>query len=83
MKRVYTAISADLPAIARACGYVRAESVETPEALRRALQSLTGPMLIEVRIRPGARADLGRPTTTPLENKRAFMQFLARPAALR
>jgi phosphonopyruvate decarboxylase len=31
---------------------------------------------LEIKIKGGARADLGRPTTTPLENKKALQQFL-------
>ncbi len=30
--------------------------------------------MIEVRIRTGSRDDLGRPKSTPEENKRAFME---------
>ena len=33
--------------------------------------------LIEVACSIGARADLGRPTTTALENKENFMRYLA------
>ncbi len=32
-----------------------------------------GPSLLEVKICMGSRDDLGRPTSTPGENKRAFM----------
>lgn len=35
-----------------------------------------GPILLEVKVRKGARKDLGRPTTTPLQNKDTFMLFL-------
>ena len=69
----------DLTAIAKACGYVHTAQVSTPEELDHALQAAKeqqGLTLIEVRCAIGARADLGRPTTTPLENKRAFMQNL-------
>ena len=31
---------------------------------------------LEVKIRPGSRDDLGRPTKTPVENKVSFMKFL-------
>lgn len=71
--------SLDLPAIARACGYPGAVSVDSPEALDEALESakmsnqLT---FIEVKCALGARDDLGRPTTTPQENKAAFMAAL-------
>lgn len=69
----------DLPAIARACGYPGAVSVNSRSELERALaaakeaKQLT---LIEVKCALGARDDLGRPTTTPQENKAAFMAAL-------
>ena len=36
-----------------------------------------GPVLLEIKVIKGARKDLGRPTTTPIENKEAFMKFLS------
>lgn len=69
----------DLTAIAKACGYVHTIRAGTSEELDRALQAAKeqqGLTLIEVRCTIGARADLGRPTTTPSENKLAFMQNL-------
>jgi thiamine pyrophosphate-dependent acetolactate synthase large subunit-like protein len=47
--------STDLPAVARACGYVRATSVETEDGLVREVGSwrqVDGPMLIHVRVSP-------------------------------
>ncbi len=70
----------DLAAVARACGYPGAVCVSTPEELDRALaEAKTAGELrfIEVKCAIGARADLGRPTTTPRENKEAFMAHLA------
>lgn len=70
----------DLVGVARACGYPHALRVHDRESLIRALgeakhwQELT---LLEVCTRIGSRADLGRPTTTPLENKAALMTYLA------
>lgn len=74
------ALQVDLPAIAKACGYKRVESVENATQLANALESLhaeSGTAFLEIKVKRGARADLGRPTTTPAENKRAFMSFLA------
>jgi len=34
-----------------------------------------GPGLLEVKVDIGARADLGRPTSSPEANKKAFMSF--------
>ena len=69
----------DLPQIATACGYVTAKRVTTKEDLQKSINSskLTdGVTFIEVRVRPGNRADIGRPTSTPAENKMAMMKFL-------
>ena len=69
----------NIPAIARACGYGHAVSVDNFEALdaelknARAKNSLS---LIEVKCAIGARDDLGRPTAAPIENKQQFMTYL-------
>ena len=69
----------DLPAIARACGYPWAATVETREELESALaemKRLQRLSLLEVKCAIDARADLGRPTTTPQENKAKFMEHI-------
>lgn len=69
----------DLSAIARAVGYKAAYSVSTKEELNSQLSILNsqeGPILLEVRVKKGNRPDLGRPTTTPIQNKEALMNFL-------
>ena len=70
----------DVVAIAKACGYPAAVSVDSFEALDRELgiaKAYKGLRLIEVKCSIGARDDLGRPTTTALENKNNFMEYLA------
>lgn len=37
---------------------------------------MEGPVLLEIKIKPGARKDLGRPTEKPIENKKKFMDFI-------
>lgn len=69
----------DVVGIAKACGYKNAVSVDDPEGLDRELTAAkerNGLSLIEVRCSIGARDDLGRPTTTALENKQGFMDYL-------
>lgn len=69
----------DLPGIARACGYVTAARAETPESLREKIvgtRNRPGPALLEVLVRKGARKDLGRPTSTPRENRDVLMRLL-------
>jgi phosphonopyruvate decarboxylase len=69
----------DVVAVAKACGYPNAVSVNTFEDLDRELKAAKNRdelSLIEVKCSIGARADLGRPTTTALENKQNFMNYL-------
>ena len=70
----------DIPAIAMAVGYRQAYSVSTESALQKILseilQDQDGPVLLEIKVRKGNRKDLGRPTTTPTQNKEALMGFL-------
>ena len=65
--------------VAKACGYPFAVSVDTFEDLDKELADAKGRdelSLIEVKCSIGARDDLGRPTTTALENKKNFMEYL-------
>jgi len=67
----------DLSAIATACGYRAYRLAADSEALARAWSELVGqpgPAMLEVRVGIGSRDDLGRPTSTPEENKRAFIE---------
>ncbi len=68
----------DLVEIAKAVRYERAVRVCGAEELKDALEGLLdeGLQLIEVRVKKGNRKDLGRPTTTPIQNKEALMAFL-------
>ena len=70
----------DLVAIAKACGYPYAVSVDHFDELDTELEAAKNRnmlSLIEVKCSIGARDDLGRPTTTALENKQNFMKYLA------
>ncbi len=69
----------DLVTIAKGCGYPKAERVSSFDELDKALMAAkTGNELtmIEVLCSIGARKDLGRPTLTARENKKAFMEHL-------
>ncbi len=71
--------SIDLAAIAKACGYPNAVCVDNFTALDKELAAARKRnelSFIEVKCSIGAREDLGRPTTTALENKRNFMEYL-------
>lgn len=74
-------LNIDLPRIARAVGYPHTYSVSTKEDLQEILkeiQNQDGLTLLEVKVKKGNRKDLGRPTTTPIENKEALMDFLSK-----
>lgn len=68
----------DLVEIAYAMHYKHAVCVCTPEQLKEALDNMyiDGLQLIEIKVKKGNRKDLGRPTTTPVQNKEALMSFL-------
>ncbi len=69
----------ELEQLARACGYVSCHCASTEAELQLTIPGFLkedGPSLLEIKVRTGARSDLGRPKTTPVENKRMFMSFL-------
>jgi phosphonopyruvate decarboxylase len=66
----------DFTLIAKACGYQHIYSAHNNDELISALEKrkrVSGVSLIEIKLRRGARTDLGRPDTTPIENKKTFM----------
>lgn len=71
--------SVDFPAIANACQYPTVFTVQNFQdllpTLRLAKQSkkLT---FVEIKIAIGSRSSLGRPTISPIENKKDFESFL-------
>ena len=70
----------DIPRIARAVGYKHTFSVSTKEDLVDILKDVKaneGLTFLEIKVKKGNRKDLGRPTTTPIENKEALMAFLS------
>ena len=73
----------DMPAVAKAVGYKSVYSVDSKDGLEKQLSIINSqlsiyeyPIFLEIRVRKGNRKDLGRPTTTPIQNKDALMQFL-------
>lgn len=74
----------NLPEIAKACGYKNVYSVKSAAELDEVLSKITKSFsdktneltFVEVKVLKGARKDLGRPKSTPQENKQHFMEFL-------
>lgn len=63
--------------IAESFGYSTVNSVDSLEALECHLKSVIGargPHFIEIKVAIKSRPDLGRPTSTPIENKTMFMK---------
>jgi phosphonopyruvate decarboxylase len=69
----------DLSAIVEAMGSSKTFKAKTPTELKANITDFmecVGPSFLEVKIRPGSREDLGRPTIKPVNNKENFMGFL-------
>ncbi len=69
----------DFCGIASACGYASAIEVDSLKDIIKALAYASvhaGPHFIDIHVRPGNRPGIGRPTTTPAQNKKAIMQYL-------
>lgn len=69
----------DLCQVASACGYRNTASVSTRDDIGARLGELLlakGPVFLEVKVNKGARGDLGRPKSTPAENRDKLMQYL-------
>ena len=69
----------DCTAIAKASGYTNVMTAHTEQEILDAMTKIEpedGPVLLEIRVKIQSRDDLGRPTTTPIENKEAFMETL-------
>jgi phosphonopyruvate decarboxylase len=71
--------SIDFANLAQAIGYKHFLQAKSKAELTTALDGLSAmkcPILLEVIVQPGSRADLGRPQSSPAENCRAFMAKL-------
>lgn len=71
--------SVDFGVIGKACGYSSIHYANNEENIRDAIKQIGSReslSLLIIKCRKGVRKDLGRPTTTPEENKIAFMKNL-------
>ncbi|MDO5980417.1 phosphonopyruvate decarboxylase [Flavivirga spongiicola] len=69
--------SIDMPQIANSCGYTKIYSVSKTKELKDVLvdfNSHQGVAFLEIKVRIDSRSNLGRPTTTPIENKKSLMK---------
>ena len=69
----------DLLKISAGCGYHYMDSVKNESTLAEAIPvflQAVGPAMLEIQVNKGNRKNLGRPTTSPQQNKVAFMNFV-------
>jgi len=69
----------DFRKTAKACGYQKTWLAITKEELIKAMEEFITAKdlgLLEIRVKKGARKDLGRPKSSPAENKIKLMQYL-------
>ena len=67
----------DIPLIAEACGYSSVIAMSKLDEVRNYIKQIKkqpGPHLIELKVKKGSRGDLGRPTSSPVQNKEALME---------
>jgi len=70
----------DFGKIALGMGYKHVLHAITPEEISeniKAMKSMEGPVMLEIKCNTGSRANLGRPTRSTQQNKEDFMHFLA------
>lgn len=68
----------DFLAVAKGLGYKTVKRVESLHEISSFVaESHEGPVCVEIRVKRGNRSDLGRPKTTPVENKEAFMHYVS------
>lgn len=63
----------------KGCGYNKICQVQTLEEIKNVWNDFytsAEPCLLEIKVKSGARKDLGRPKEKPVENKIAFMSFV-------
>jgi phosphonopyruvate decarboxylase len=71
----------DFGKIASVCGYKNVKTVSSKNELIRfakTIESKQGPVILTIKVKQGARKDLGRPVRTPVEIKKEFMKLLSK-----
>ena len=69
----------DFAKVAMACGYESAHEFDDADLFKESfLNFKQGPQMLVMKSFPYSRSDLGRPKTTPIQNKVAFMKHLSK-----
>lgn len=69
----------DIASIAKTCGYSTTKSISSLNKINNHIEFISsqdGPHFIEIKVKKGSRENLGRPLSSPIENKLALMEFL-------
>ncbi len=68
----------DIKQILTACGFDKVYEARTKEEIKTAINNMKkdGKSALILYTKQGSRDDLGRPTTTPIQNKEAFMETI-------
>ena len=69
----------DITTLAKSCGYEKIYQVENENELENTLKHIKDEKcltFLEIKVNTECRSNLGRPTTTPIENRDAFMKHL-------
>jgi phosphonopyruvate decarboxylase len=67
--------------LVKANGYKYVYSTKDSSELKNLLPNFLeneGPAFLELKVKPGSRINLGRPTLRPIDNKKVFMNYLKR-----
>jgi len=71
--------SIDVQGIVRSAKYKNIIGIDTHENLTKKITGFLkedGPSFLEIKLKPGSRNDLGRPTISPVDNKLNLIEFL-------
>lgn len=71
--------SIDVQGIVKSANYKNIISIDTNGELLKNIPDFfenNGPSFLEIKLRPGSRTELGRPTIKPVDNKRNLIEFL-------
>jgi phosphonopyruvate decarboxylase len=71
--------SIDVKGIVRSTNYKNIIGIDTIDGLSKNMANFfknIGPGFLEIKLNPGSRTDLGRPTIKPIDNKRNLIEFL-------
>ena len=75
-----TAIDAiDVKGIVNSANYAGVNKIDKKSDLEYGIENIfrvKGPQFLEIKLKPGSRTDLGRPTIKPIDNKRNLIEFL-------